>query len=290
MLANEQVPTSDLTKALSRLAGNRHSDGVSSIVSAGDRSVIINFCYEMMIALKTPSPRAQALEEDAINWRDKYNREVLGLNNEGDPIGGDPAYGLNHRIADLEQKLKAAEKVSEAAKELLAQNEFATKVRGGEGHLAKAMSSLRSALSSHPVSDKKSDEFVAYRFKHRNDGPHMWEYYPLPVEKTENPDFVTQALTLKKLLAILNSDQHADRQSQPVADGWLPIETVEKDVPILIFHHKENQWRGKIHIAYAHSDFNGHKHVITEDGQCGWIIHPKPTHWRPLPASPGASE
>lgn len=78
--------------------------------------------------------------------------------------------------------------------------------------------------------------------------------------------------------------------SQPVADGWLPIETVEKDVPILIYHHKENQWRGKIHIAYAHSDFNGHKHVITEDGPCGWIIHPKPTHWRPLPASPGASE
>jgi hypothetical protein len=30
-------------------------------------------------------------------WRDRYNREVLGLNNEGDPIGGDPPRGLKHR-------------------------------------------------------------------------------------------------------------------------------------------------------------------------------------------------
>ncbi|MDR6431064.1 hypothetical protein [Brucella pseudogrignonensis] len=66
MLVSEQAPTSDLTKALSRLAGNRHSDGVSSIVSADDRNIIINGCYDMMVALNEPSPRAQALEEAAI--------------------------------------------------------------------------------------------------------------------------------------------------------------------------------------------------------------------------------
>jgi hypothetical protein len=82
MSVNEQAPTSDLTKALSRLAGNRHSDGVSSIVSADDRSVIINGCYEMMVALKAPSPRAQALEEAALErsierWRGMKPSDVM---------------------------------------------------------------------------------------------------------------------------------------------------------------------------------------------------------------------
>lgn len=80
MLVSEQAPTSELTKALSRLAGNRHSDGVSSIVSADDRSVIINGCHEMMIALKSPSPRAQALEAlfDAVTLMQKHDEKFEG--------------------------------------------------------------------------------------------------------------------------------------------------------------------------------------------------------------------
>lgn len=37
----------------------------------------------------------------SIDWQDKYNRDVNGLNNEGDPIGGDPAGGYRADIANL---------------------------------------------------------------------------------------------------------------------------------------------------------------------------------------------
>lgn len=65
--AVQAVPTSELTKALSRMAGNRHSDGVSSIVSADDRSVIINECHDMMLALRTmrAAPFLQGVKVDA---------------------------------------------------------------------------------------------------------------------------------------------------------------------------------------------------------------------------------
>lgn len=67
---------------------------------------------------------------------------------------------------------------------------------------------------------------------------------------------------------------------------WQPIETAPKDKTILIFHHDYNKWRGQIRIGYSHGDYNGHKDVITEDGQCGWPIRPLPTHWMPLPTPP----
>jgi len=34
----------------------------------------------------------------AVYWQDKYNRDVEGLNNEGDAIGGEPPSGLRHRV------------------------------------------------------------------------------------------------------------------------------------------------------------------------------------------------
>lgn len=36
-----------------------------------------------------------------INWKERYIREVEGLNNEGDPIGGDPPSGLRHQVEAL---------------------------------------------------------------------------------------------------------------------------------------------------------------------------------------------
>lgn len=39
-------------------------------------------------------------------WQDLYNREVHGLNNEGDAIGGEPAVGLKIRAEQAEQLLQ----------------------------------------------------------------------------------------------------------------------------------------------------------------------------------------
>lgn len=36
-----------------------------------------------------------------IDWKERYMREVEGLNNEGDPIGGDPPSGLRHQVEAL---------------------------------------------------------------------------------------------------------------------------------------------------------------------------------------------
>lgn len=77
-----KVPdTLELIKALSRLAGNRHSDGVSSLVSAEDRSSIIDGCYALMIAAKAAKPvdvaearSSAALDEinKFVTWFDRF--------------------------------------------------------------------------------------------------------------------------------------------------------------------------------------------------------------------------
>jgi chromosome segregation ATPase len=73
----------------------------------------------MKIAQKVLDGAVQAKSISDSEWCEKYMREVEGLNNEGDPIGGDPPSGLRHaveyfksenaaqakRIADLENKL-----------------------------------------------------------------------------------------------------------------------------------------------------------------------------------------
>lgn len=35
------------------------------------------------------------------DWKERYMREVEGLNNEGNPIGGDPPSGLRHQVEAL---------------------------------------------------------------------------------------------------------------------------------------------------------------------------------------------
>ena len=41
---------------------------------------------------------------NTTRWKDRYMREVEGQNNEGDGIGGEPPYGLRHRVEDLQAK------------------------------------------------------------------------------------------------------------------------------------------------------------------------------------------
>ncbi|MGO8093171.1 hypothetical protein [Rhizobium leguminosarum] len=67
--------TPDLIKALSRLTDSRHSDGVSSLVSAEDRGAIINGCYDLMIASRQ-APAPQAGSQAAIDVAAERRRQV----------------------------------------------------------------------------------------------------------------------------------------------------------------------------------------------------------------------
>ena len=55
--------------------------------------------------------RESDLREELDRSRSRYDREVLGLNNEGDPIGGDPAGGYKNDNARLQQRLTVAEQL-----------------------------------------------------------------------------------------------------------------------------------------------------------------------------------
>lgn len=66
--------------------------------------------------------------------------------------------------------------------------------------------------------------------------------------------------------------------SQPVADGWLPIETAPKDgAQILIEVHP-----GIFDVVCWSDD-------AWREGGNFMRLRKEPTHWRPLPSSPGAS-
>lgn len=55
-----------------------------------------------------------------IDWKERYMREVEGLNNEGDPIGGDPPSGLRHQVETLKAALAAQAQQESQAKRLQA--------------------------------------------------------------------------------------------------------------------------------------------------------------------------
>lgn len=46
-------------------------------------------------------------QRKALAAEDRYQRDVLGLNNEGDPIGGEPAGGYKNDVARLTAELEA---------------------------------------------------------------------------------------------------------------------------------------------------------------------------------------
>lgn len=74
-------------------------------------------------------------------------------------------------------------------------------------------------------------EHVAWRLRHKNDGPHMWEYYQLP-EAEASDNVVIQKLTIKQLIDILNDDKHAGAQERPPEphspNASVPIDLLQK--------------------------------------------------------------
>ncbi|WP_079212977.1 hypothetical protein [Brucella pituitosa] len=81
--------------------------------------------------------------------------------------------------------------------------------------------------------------------------------------------------------------------SQPVADGWLPIETAPKDGTSIIIW--STVYGGTPVIVRWHEDTYAKRPIprwITGDSAYGArsFVDSQPTHWRPLPSSPGASD
>jgi hypothetical protein len=68
----------------------------------------------MKIAQKVLDGVVQAQSISDSEWREKYMREVEGLNNEGDPIGGDPPSGLRHAVEYFKSENAAQAKEIEA--------------------------------------------------------------------------------------------------------------------------------------------------------------------------------
>ena len=63
---------------------------------------------------------AEALRAENGRLRDEYDRDVYGLNNEGDPIGGDPAGGYANDNARLRAELEKARGLLREAREAYA--------------------------------------------------------------------------------------------------------------------------------------------------------------------------
>lgn len=64
----------------------------------------------MKIGQKVLDGAIQTKSISNSEWREKYMREVEGLNNEGDPIGGDPPSGLRHAIEYFKAENAAQQK------------------------------------------------------------------------------------------------------------------------------------------------------------------------------------
>lgn len=93
------------------------------------------------------------------------------------------------------------------------------------------------------------------------------------------------------LLADLRDATAAIRalSSQTLADGWLPIETAPKDGSFIDLWHVNNTRVPKCRWFTNSSGYTAW-HVQQGGRACNMGGDQMFTHWRPLPASPGASE
>ncbi|WP_455296417.1 hypothetical protein [Brucella pituitosa] len=91
-----------------------------------------------------------------------------------------------------------------------------------------------------------------------------------------------------RLLSSQSVADHADAVGNVEGDGWLPIETASKDRSEFLAWPCNTE-NGVIVVKaywYVHPSVQA---WITDEIDCGDFDF-SPTHWRPLPASPGASD
>jgi hypothetical protein len=88
---SEPLNTTALIQALSRMFDNRHSDGTSSIVSAEDRSTIINTCQALTLAARQSAQVQHAA--GTVEAFDKDHPELYWHIAKGKITAGEPLYG-----------------------------------------------------------------------------------------------------------------------------------------------------------------------------------------------------
>ncbi|MCX2699356.1 hypothetical protein [Ochrobactrum chromiisoli] len=86
---------------------------------------------------------------------------------------------------------------------------------------------------------------------------------------------------------------HVADAGKMVADGWLPIETAPKDGTEFIGWDGKRPFRcsnTKHYVKYPHEEGGPTYRNVWSGHYYDSIMPENPTHWRPLPASPGAPE
>lgn len=98
-----------IPKSYEALAADLASEKIISKTLLGQKEAYMMLADKGRLDLSESKAREAALREELERANSRYDREVLGLNNEGDPIGGDPAGGYRNDNARLQQRLTVAE-------------------------------------------------------------------------------------------------------------------------------------------------------------------------------------
>ncbi|MEN5276290.1 hypothetical protein ABE527_04985 [Brucella sp. TWI432] len=83
-----------------------------------------------------------------------------------------------------------------------------------------------------------------------------------------------------RLLSSQPVTDHVADAGKMVADGWFPIETAPKDGTQFLAYNIANGY----YNCWWHKNHHGEEYWMDEAD-----TEPNPTHWRPLPASPGVA-
>ena len=225
----------------------------------------------------------------------QYQRDVWGLNNEGDPIGGDPAGGYANDNARLRAELAALKAQEPVAWPEGGSDAVEGAALGAFDSLGQPEHDLESwcagyaeAVYAHaaPVSEAKAQGVVM---------PAELDRAFITGESCDGVYRVAiQSETLKEMQAVhswLTSLNAAP--AAPAADGWIPV---SERLPAVESRLDQECRAGTLSIA----PLNVSAAVLVFDGEkvrskrLDWFdgCLPLPyciTHWMPLPAAPAAN-
>ena len=117
-----------------------------------------------------PAPEASAGPDTDGYWRDRYMRDVEGLNSEGDPIGGEPPVGLRQTAERQHQALQQmATKLEAAYANLeLANVAFAFSLEQQGGNVTIACSDI-ARLNGRVVVGRREGDAITFELKAADD-------------------------------------------------------------------------------------------------------------------------